>query len=259
MTLGKKILIASPVYEGMAYCLNDFIEHLKQINYNNFKILLVDNSRTKSFFRKLNKIPGISVIYDDTSEEKNMLRLISSRNKIIKYSIENNYDYLLAMDCDVMVNPDILEKLLSHEKDVCSGLYFNIFKVDGKQKLLPVAYKEVSEEEFEEMKKETNFPDIVKSSHDLRYNITKEDIEKRELIEVLYPSAGCMLLSKKALISGAKYGLLDTTDKLKSTDDIYFIKELKKRGFKIYCDPSVICKHDIFGKLDKQGQHPVYE
>lgn len=256
MVLRYKVLVASPVYEGMEYCLNDFIEHLKQIDYSNFKTLLVDNSETKHFFRKLNQILGIKAIYDDTSEEKNMRRLISSRNKILDYAIKENYDYLLMMDCDVMVPRNIINSLLLHEKDVCSGLYFNIFQVDGGQKLLPVAYKEFTEEQFQGIKQK--FPEIIKSRTDLRFNITKEDIEKGELLEVLYPSAGCLMLSRKAFASGARYGLLDTQEKLKSSDDIYFIKELRKRGFKIYCDPNLICKHDIFGKLDKQGNHPAY-
>ncbi len=259
MALGYKVLVASPVYEGMEYCLNDFTAHLKQLNYGNFKILLVDNSRTKNFFRRINKIAGVKAMYDNTSEEKNMNRLISSRNKILDYAINENYDYLLMMDCDVMVPQNIINDLLLHRKDVCSGLYFNIFRVDREQKLLPVAYKEFTEDEFQEIKQNYKLPKIIKSRTDLRFNITKDDIEKGELLEVLYPSSGCLLLSRKAFASGAKYKLLETQGKLRSSDDIYFIKELRKRGFKIYCDPNIICKHDIFGKLDKEGNHPAYK
>ena len=87
-----KVLIASPVYEGMDYCLYNFIDNLKNFSYSNYKILIVDNSKSKKFFRKIKEIPKIKVLYDETSEEKNILRLISSRNKIIDYALENDFD-----------------------------------------------------------------------------------------------------------------------------------------------------------------------
>jgi len=124
----RKILIATPTYNGVEYCFQEFLVHLKNIDYEDFDILIMDNSRTKKFFRKIKKIQGIKVIHDETKEEKNMYRLISSRNKIIEYAIKKGYDYLLMMDSDVMVPPDILKKLLHNEKDICSGLYLIIQK-----------------------------------------------------------------------------------------------------------------------------------
>jgi GT2 family glycosyltransferase len=252
-----KVLIASPVYEGMDYCLYNFIDNLKNFSYSNYKILIVDNSKSKKFFRKIKEIPKIKVLYDETSEEKNILRLISSRNKIIDYALENDFDYLLMMDSDVFPPSDIIERLLSHGKDCVSGLYFNIFKVDGQQKLLPVAYKSFTEQEFNKLKEKGYFKEF-NFKEELRYNITKEDIEKGELVEVLYPSAGCVLLSRKILVSGIRYSLLDAPEKFHVSDDISFFKDVRKAGFKIYCDTSLICKHDILGKFNKEGGHPVY-
>ena len=142
----SKILVATPVYDGMEYCFKEFLEHIKTIDYDNFDILIMDNSRTKKFFRKIKTIPKIKVIYDETQEEKNMKRLISSRNKILDYAIQKNYDYLLMMDSDVIIPPSILKKLLSNEKDVCSGLYFNYSK-DGKQEH-PVCYRKLEEKYY---------------------------------------------------------------------------------------------------------------
>ena len=254
-----KILVAAPVFSEMAYCILDFINHLKQMDYDNLKILLVDNSKSKNFFLKLRKIPRIKIIYDETKEQENLGRLINSRNKILDYAEKKHCDYLLMMDSDVMAPPNLLNKLLAHKKDVVSGLYFNYFKSDGQIKVLPVAYKSLSEEEFKKIKSEYKLPNIVKSREDLRRNITKEEIEKGELLEVLYPSSGCTLLSKRVLDSGVKYGILKTPTNLKSGDDIYFFKQLRKKGFKIYCDPSVICRHDVQGKRNSEGQHPLYK
>jgi GT2 family glycosyltransferase len=251
-----KILVASPTYDGMEYCFNEFIDCLKKIDRPDFKILIVDNSRSKGFFRKANKIRGIKVIYDDTKEEKNMARLASSRNKILDYAAEKNFDYLLMTDSDVMVPENALTKLLAHNKDVVSGLYFNIFKSDGKPKVLPVCYKEVEEIVFEKMKAENMLPSFVKSRVDLRRNITNEEMENG-LLEVLIPSGGCLLLSRKAFISGARYSILgpDESYGFESSDDIYFFKELKKRGFELHCDPKLICGHNLSGKY-RDGINP---
>jgi GT2 family glycosyltransferase len=258
----KKVLIASPVYEGMEYCINEFIMRLKNIDYLDFKIVLFDNSKSKRFFKKLRNINGIRVFYDDTDEERNMFRLISSRNKIIDYAIAKNYDYLLMMDCDVMVEDDILNKLLSHEKDVVSGIYFNYFTRNKIEKLEPVCWKkfELSEEDKEKYRKLYPEADLNWISRQL----TMAETNKEELLDVSIPSAGCCLLSREAFSSGAKYGILPEHEKLietnSITDDIQFFKQLGNFGFKIHCDTSVRCGHNVRGKyIPGKNLHPFYE
>lgn len=252
-----KILVSAPIYDGVQYCLNDFINHLRCLDYPNFDVVLFDNSISKKFFREVRKIKGIKVFYDDTTEEKNILRLISSRNKILEYAQKSDYDFLLMLDADVMVPENLLNTLLSHEKDVVSGLYFNYFNVDKKVQLLPVCYKCAEENLYLELKDKGILPDFVKSRFDLRRNLSKQEIQEG-FQEVLYPSNGCLLLSKKAFSSGARYGLLNETQGLHTSDDIYFFKELQKRGFKLYCDPSLICKHNIAQKYSDGKSHLAY-
>jgi GT2 family glycosyltransferase len=254
----NKILIASPTYDGMEYCFKEFIEHIKSIDYLSLDILIIDNSRTKKFFRNIRKIPRIKVIYDDTREEKNIQRLISSRNKIINYAMEKNYDYLLMMDSDVMVPSNILNRLLSHNRDVCSGLYFNYFKVKDKFELLPVCYRKLEEKYYPIYKK--FFPHA-----DMRMFSRQMDLmeaNSKELFEVSVPSSGCVLLSRKAFSSGARYGLIkEFEEKFKSTtDDLKFFKNLREEGFKIYCDTSVLCAHNTREKYERNKlNHPIFE
>ena len=81
-----KILVASPTYEGMGYCDQQFINSLKSLDYPDYDILLVDNSEDNEYFDKLNKIQGIKVLRDESDERNKMLRLVNSRNKIIDYA-----------------------------------------------------------------------------------------------------------------------------------------------------------------------------
>ena len=222
----KKILVATPTYNGMEYCFEEFLEHLKNIDSEDFDILIMDNSRTKKFFRKIRKIPRIKVIYDETKEQRNMDRLISSRNKIIKYAIEKDYDYLLMMDSDVLVPPDILKKLLNNEKDVCSGLYFNYTKVKNEFKFLPVCYRKLEEKYYPIYEK--FFPKANMKMFSRQMSLI--EAKSGELFEVSVASAGCLFLSKKAFNSGARYGMIKS-----------FEKEFKE----IKLDPEIIDKiHD---------------
>lgn len=46
-----------------------------------------------------------------------------SRDSIAKYAVENGYDYVLYADSDMIFSSDDLNKLISHNEDIVSGLY----------------------------------------------------------------------------------------------------------------------------------------
>lgn len=248
-----KVLIGSPIYDKMEYCVKEFLESLKNLDYDNFDILIVDNSHTDDFFKKLRAEEGIITIKDNTTEVKNKLRLVSSRNKILNYALKYNYDYVLMMDSDVIAPPNLLKNLISHNKDIVSGLYYNHFLINGIQKLRPVAWCHITPREFEEISKQVKFPSIVKSHKDIRRHITPEEIKKGELIKVKLPSAGCMLIKRK-VFEKIKYGILDLPSNIRTADDIYFMEKAEEAGFESYCDPKLKCEHLFMGKMYKDWE-----
>ncbi len=246
-----KILVASPTYEGMSYCDEEFLDAIKDLDYPKFDILIVDNSGSVVYFNKLKKISGIKVIRDNTGEEKNIKRLISSRNKILKYSVDNNYAHLLMLDSDVIIPKNTLIKLLRQNKDIVTGLYFNFFNSNKMIKCLPVCWKIPTQQEFDSFKKKLTFPDSVKSRNDLKRHLTKQEIESGKLQEVFNPSAGCMLLSRNAF-SQLKYGQINEEHPLQTpNDDLYFFNMAREKGFRIFCLPSIICRHLVMNKYSK--------
>ena len=50
--------------------------------------------------------------------------IYDSRNKIAAKAIELGTDYLMCFDSDMIFQPDTLERLMAHDKDIVSGLYF---------------------------------------------------------------------------------------------------------------------------------------
>jgi GT2 family glycosyltransferase len=256
-----KVLVASPTYEGMKYCHEKFFKRIKSLDYPKYDILIVDNSESEEYFNQLMK-EGVLLIRDNTKEKDKMIRLINSRNKIIDFAVNNNYDYILMLDSDVMPPKNIIQELLNCKKDIVSGIYYNYFIVSGKTQWLPVAWKEITEKEFEVMTKQVNFPSFIKSHLDIKRHLTEEEVNTNNLLEVLVPSAGCMLISKK-VFSKIKYGLIDTKNLgLKTTDDIFFILEARKKGFASYCCTKIKCEHIVLDKFKvEEGfyKHPIYD
>lgn len=254
----KRVLIACPTYEGMEYCFEKFLDRIKNIDYDNFSIVIFDNSKSKKFFRKIREIPGIKVFHDDIKEEKNMKRLISSRNKIIDYATSKNFDYLLMLDGDVMVPNYVLKTLLNFDKDVISGLYYGDFKRGGEMVNLPVAFSSITQEEFDKLKEKNKLPELAKTKEDMMRHLNAQEINNNSILEVFAPSGGCLLLSRKAFTSGAKYGLGNFPKEIFCTEDIYFFNRLRERGFKLYCSPKVLCEHIFLEKYKlNKGIHPL--
>lgn len=49
--------------------------------------------------------------------------IYDSRDAIAKYAVENDYDYVLYADSDMIFCADDLNRLLAHNVGICSGLY----------------------------------------------------------------------------------------------------------------------------------------
>ena len=254
-----RVLVASPVFDGMEYCIGDFLNRIRSLSYKNYDIFLVDNSETKDFAKKLKNSYGINTLHLLLKNMTNMKKIVRCRNRIFTYAVENSYDYVLMMDSDVIPPTDIIERLLAYKKDIVSGLYYGVFNVDRKQKIQPVAWKCLNEEEWEEVKGQL-MSNAVKRREDIRRNLTEEEIESGELQEVIIPSAGCMLVGRD-VFSRFKYGILDVPGKFNTGDDIYFCRKAREAGIKLYCDPSVKCEHLIEGKFRKENGewvHPLH-
>lgn len=254
-----RVLVGVPIFDGMNYCLKEFLEGIRALTYSNCDVLLMDNSKSNEFFEELKKEKEIIVLKEGTQEEKPVLRLISSRNKIIEYALKNDYDYILMMDSDVIPPKNIIEELISCNKNIISGLYFNYFVSSGETKFLPVSWRAITPEEFELIKQKVRFPPHI-TCENLQRHMTQEEADSGKVLEVLYASAGCMLISKK-IFENIKYDLIGAPEGAVVTDDIIFMKKVRKKGFKIYCNTKLKCEHLIKGKFrkDKDGNliHPI--
>ena len=258
----QRVLVGCPVYDGMEYCFDEFLNSIKSFDYSNYDILLVENSRDKKFYNKIKKIDGIRVIYKNMKEEKNMRRLVRARNKILDYFLERDYDYLLMMDADVIAPPNIIKELIKQNKDIISGLYFNYFFENGREVVGPIAWESINEAEFEWLKNNNRLPYGCKVKEDVKLQLSAKKYMSNLIYEVIMPSAGCMLIKKEVLRKGARYGILQiseiTNKRGTSGDDVYFMREAFRRGFRAYCHTGIKCRHLIQGKfIGEKKIHPL--
>ena len=119
-----KILVGCPTSNHKEYSINEYLNGIKNLNYRNFDLILVDNSEDNNYFNKLKSL-GINVIkgkYFESAKD----RVINSRNILREYFLNNDYDYLLSLEQDVVPPSNVIEKLLEHNKEVTGALSLRI-------------------------------------------------------------------------------------------------------------------------------------
>ena len=216
----SKILVGCPTSQYQDYCLDSYAKVVSNLTYSNYDILLVDNSKDDKYYNKLKKI-GIPVIKGPWFEGARD-RIVESRNILRKTALDKNYDYFLSLEQDVIPPKDVIQRLLSHKKDVVSGLYFNYNTVDGKNILVPMLWGKAKKED------EILF-------------IDSKSVIRNSVISVGACGLGCVLINKKVL-EKVKFRYDPKKD---SFDDMYFSLDVHSNGFDILADTSVKCKHLI--------------
>ena len=218
--MSLRVLVGCPTHRCKDYCLEAYAKAVKSLSYNGFDVLLVDNSPTDEYFEKIKSL-GLNVMRGPQFDTA-IQRIISSRNLLRKYAIENKYDYLLSLEQDVIPSADIIKRLLSHQKKVISGVYFNLQKnLSGK--VVPLAML------WSKVEGEIGIP----LSEDMIF-------EKPGLYEVQACGLGAVLIAREVLEkvefrAGTKLG--------EGWDDMFFCRDAKALGYKIFADTSVMCQH----------------
>ncbi len=143
---------------------------------------------------------------------------------------EVDYDYIMWIDSDVIFSPEQFFRLLSHEKDIVSGLYL----MEGGE-----AYPCVETWDEEHFKKHGHFSFL-----------TPADIEgKTDLMRVNYVGMGWMLV-KRGVFEKIPYPWFEPLTKSFGdfkdfcAEDVSFCHKAADEGFDIHIDPQVRVGHE---------------
>ena len=236
----QKILLGVVTYKGQEYCLSPFsttLHNLRCPDGISLDILFVDTSDDEKYVDVL-RDRGFTAMWlgrSGSGKRTRIQNIIDGRNMIRNVFLKHQYDALLFVDSDVMLQPDALKRLLSHDKDVVMGVYLHNTIIDGVQHILPVVYL---------------FHDKEKGL--LRQLRQDEAIEGR-LIEAAAGGMGCVLITKSVMEKAPPFHTLSKSST--GGEDAAFYKDACTAGFAIFCDTSVKCLHVPYPIGDERNNY----
>ncbi len=219
-----KVLLGGLVSDYHDYCTDRFIESIKKITYPNCDTLFIDNSKSEDFYNRIkDKLPVMRGKYFPSIYD----RLIHNRNILRQKALDEGYDYLLNVDQDIILPRNAIEVLLSHGKEIISGLYFNPIKRGDNLKMSPTMW-------------------VSFSGDKSRMVPIKDDVALGSyMIEIASCGSGCLMIHRNVL---EKVKFRYDLNEGPGVDDVFFCADAKKAGFKIYADTAVKCIHMVRGR-----------
>lgn len=158
--------------------------------------------------------------------------IYTSRNNLAQMAIQMDVDYVFWLDSDMVFEPDILIRMMDtlqkNDYDILTGLYF--------RRVPP-------------------YTPVLFDKLDIRRNICSWS-EFHEIpaepFEVGGCGFGCVLMKTDVFYDvQSKHGNMFAPI-ANNGEDIAFCWRARDCGFKIYCDPSVICGHVGYSIVDDQ-------
>lgn len=160
-----------------------------------------------------------------------------ARNNIAKFAKTNNYTHVMMIDTDMSFPPDIIYRMLLHDKDIVSALYYSRHPRPA-----------------EEGSPNLMFMPAVFKSKDKTFHQYKEIKLYNGLIEMdnILVGTGCMLI-KTGVFSKIKYpwfkfiikyNIKEERAERVLGEDIYFCLKANAAGYKVCLDTDIISNHD---------------
>ena len=144
------------------------------------------------------------------------------RNLIASWVEKGDWDYLFAVDHDISFPPDTLIKLLSHDKDVVSGVYIQRFH-------------------------DRHVIEVFERNDSGGYtHIPWDRIKGKGLVEIGACGFGCVLVKKHVMqtIGYPQFKYHPALDHSQTfSEDLDFARKCYDKGFKLWCDTSILCDH----------------
>jgi len=83
------------------------VSSLRQLEYPNFRVLVVDNGSTDESVEEFQKLPDINLLVNEQN-----LGFAAGNNRGIEYALEHGADYTLLLNNDTIVSPSLLSVMV---------------------------------------------------------------------------------------------------------------------------------------------------
>lgn len=165
----------------------------------------------------LQKVGQVSVAFQIGS------LIYTSRNNLATQAIQSEADYVLWLDSDMVFEPDLLKRMFAvmeeHDLDILTGLYF--------RRVPP-------------------YTPVIFDRLDMQRGVCEWSNFKslpNELFEVGGCGFGCVLMKTDVFIDVQARHRAMFDPILKTGEDLAFCWRARDVGYKIMCDPTIICGH----------------
>lgn len=143
-----------------------------------------------------------------------------ARNLVAKEALDRHADYIFWVDADIILPKNALCRLLSHGKDIVSGVY--VFKVMTNRHAVVKRFKQGEKDRYE--------------------NLLVDEILSAEvpLMNVDAFGFGCVLTKTEVFERIAYPQFIYTAD---MGEDVYFCRKAQNAGYELFLDSRVLCGH----------------
>lgn len=191
----KKLLIAIPSFTG-----------------------IINSMAVDGFMRLIGSVANLKEKFEVFTSMPQRTNIVTARNIIIEQAIEQDCDYILWLDDDMVIKPDVnlVERLLSYDKDIIAPLFFS-----RAYPFIPMIFK--------------------RKMHGGKFCIYDNIIDyPKGLLKVDGIGFGCVLtkvecfkkLDKPYFWANDIFG-----------EDLFFCENATRNGIEIYCDSTIDVGH----------------
>lgn len=258
----KRILIGSPVLQKPEI-LKEYLDSLDRLDKENLEVeymFVNDNvdpaskelmSKFKSDHEHVKIIEG----GDDSNykcdehthywSSELMNRVGNHKNKIIEHAIQNNFDYILFVDSDLVLNKRLLKHLISCEKDIVSEIFWTKWTPQS-------LYSEPNVWLYDQY----SFVHPKQSSGATPIEIIKMKIEFLNKLRQpgVYKVGGlgaCTLISRNAILKGVNFSSIENFTTLVGEDRFFCVRAVAL-GLGLFVDTTYPAYH-IYRETDLAG------
>jgi hypothetical protein len=155
-----------------------------------------------------------------------------ARNEIVRSALDAKAEWVFFLDTDVICPPDTIARLMSHNLPIVTGVYYT-----RAPPIEPAIWHE------------------VKPSGKRAINFTSG-----QMVECDFIGMGCCLIHT-SVFKNLKKPYFEWTLSFEDTEnigvgrseDFEFCKRVRERGYKIWADTSISCRHGISNAFTENG------
>lgn len=256
--LESRVLIASPIRQK-PLILTQFLQSLRELEHGDLRVDYFfiddnDNPQSQTLLNEFSRKGSIKHI-ERTDEEKVMFkcdenthywnndaiyRVTKSKNRQIKFALENDYDYIFFIDSDLVLHSKTLTHLYSLNLDIVSEIFWTSWQPNSLP--LPNVWQY------------DNYAFAIREGEDEK-ELRKKVMQWLEQLKIpgVYKVGGlgaCTLIKRRVLEKGVDFSRIYNISF--PGEDRHFCIRAVANGFELYVDTHYPCYH-IYRESDLAG------